>query len=232
MTISELAVAVYLYECYTADEGYRKFRDATNGKCNLAERTCREALIKWLNNWGCRQFALKHHDLASRELLEWHKEFKRKLPPAGAKLWTLTDTELDGCGELFNSLANKRASVRRTKTGRSNVRVGATGAAKILFAIRPDVFPPWDDPIRTEGGYLGPMGFARFLKDTKRLVLDLKRRCEGSNIPIENLPTVLNRPRSSVPKLIDEYYWVTVTHGCRLPSPERLREWARWSESR
>lgn len=229
MKISELAVATYLYECFTGeDEGYRKFLNATQRRFDLAKPASRDALINWLNNWGCRQFALEHHALASQELLKWHKQFGRKLPPLHAKLWKLTDSQLDRCAEPFNSLASKRASVRRTKRGSSNVKIGPTGAAKILFAIRPDIFPPWDDPIRKKAGYRGSDGYARFLKETKQLVLDLKGQCERSNIAIENLPKILNRPLSSVPKLIDEYYWVTITKGCRLPPLERLRNWARW----
>lgn len=229
MDLSELALAVYLYECFTrSDEGYEKLVKATGHKCDLAKSTHRDALIKWLRNWGCRQFALKHHELASRGLLNWHKQFGKKLPARGAKLWQSSDSTLEGYAELFNSLASLRASIRKRKGGKSNVRVGPTGAAKILFAIRPNVFPPWDDYIKKNRGYRGPDGYARFLKDTKQLLLDLKLQCDGICIAIEDLPKKLHRRWSSVPKLIDEYYWVTITNGCCLPSSERIRDWATW----
>jgi len=171
---------------------------------------------------------LKHHALASRELFKWHEKFAQKLPPADANLWELTENQLNHFAEVFNNLANKRASVRRGKSRGSNVKVGPIGAAKILFATRPTVFPPWDDQIRKRKGYNEPNGYARFLKETKELVLDLKGQCERRNIAIENLPQKLNRPRSSVPQLIDEYNWVTITKGCILPTPERLGEWLSW----
>jgi hypothetical protein len=233
MEISELAVAAYLYECFTgSDEGYGKLLEATGRNCDLAKPSHRDALIKWLRNWGCRQFAVKHHALASRELLSWHKEFGKKLPRRGAKLWELSDNDLDAYAKLFNSLARKRASVRRTKKGTSNVRIGPTGAAKILFAIRPDVFPPWDDFIRKSKGHNSPDGYARFLKDTKQLVLNLKGQCDRRNIAIGDLPKKLHRRWSSVPKLVDEYYWVTITNRCCLPVSERLRDWANWCSPR
>jgi hypothetical protein len=229
MKLSELAVAVYLYECFTRyDKSYFEFLDRTGNGCALAKPAVRNALIKWLNKWGCRQFALKHHSLASNALLKWYQMFAECLPPANANLWELTDGEIDDCADIFSRLAGARASIRRYKIRSVSVKVGRTGAAKILFAIRPKVFPPWDGPIRKQKGYTGSAGYVRFLKDTKAVILDLKRQCERNKISIEDLPIKLGRPRCTVPKLIDEYYWVTITNGCRLPSPKTVKAWACW----
>ena len=218
MQLSELAIAVYLYECFTGyDKSYSEFIDLIGSHCALEKPAVREALIKWLNKWGCRQFALKHHTLASKQLLKWHREFGECLPSPRANLWELTDANIEGLRGMFDALANASASIRRYKSGTSRVRVGRTGGAKILFALRPKIFPPWDDPIRREGGYMGQNGYIQFLKDTRAVILDLKRQCDLNRISILDLPTKLNRPQSTVPKLIDEYYWVTITKGCTLP---------------
>ena len=150
MELSELALAVYLYECFTgSDEGYAKLVKATGHKCDLAKSAHRDALIKWLRNWGCRQFALKHHALASRGLVNWHKQFVEKLPTRNAKLCQLPDSTLESHAEIFNSLASIRASVRRRKAGTSNVRFGPTGASKLpIRATRPLDLTPFLPPSR------------------------------------------------------------------------------------
>ncbi len=33
----------------------------------------------------------------------------------------------------------------------------------------------------------------------------------------------------NLPKLIDEYYWVTITMGCPSPNEEELERWAHWA---
>jgi len=214
MKISELAIAVYLYERVTPyDKSYIEFLDAIGDGCDLGNRKTRDLLYQWLNKWGCR-LDRKHKKNVSRELLKWHKEFGSDLPSASANLWDLTGKELDHGADLFNSLVNalKRASDRREWTA----------AAKIMFATRPNVFPPWDGAIRKAKGYDRPDGYVRFLKETKQVVLDLRSECERRDIAIEDLPQKLNRPRSSIPKLIDEYNWVTITKGISIPTLKEL----------
>jgi hypothetical protein len=43
-----------------------------------------------------------------------------------------------------------QASWRSSKGGRIPVRFGSAGAAKGLFALRQETFPPWDKPILDE----------------------------------------------------------------------------------
>ncbi len=104
------------------------------------------------------------------------------------------------------------------KDGRpSIVTVGATGAAKILHALRPKVLPPWDDPIRAALGLDGSRdSYLVYLADVQENVRGIE--AEAAALGITNVPMALGRPRSSLPKMIDEYYWITLTRGHAPPS--------------
>jgi len=113
---------------------------------------------------------------------------------------------------IFNNLANKIASKRKLNKKKIIVKVGPVGASKILFALRPNVFPPWDTPICKELKYtMSGEGYVIYLKDVQNHLLTLNRECHSSKISINNLPVILKREKSSLPKLIDEYNWITIT---------------------
>jgi hypothetical protein len=44
-----------------------------------------------------------------------------------------------------------------------------------------------------------------------------------------SIPGMLGAPNSTLPKLLDEYHWVTITRGHRIPTCEELHQWARWA---
>jgi hypothetical protein len=44
-----------------------------------------------------------------------------------------------------------------------------------------------------------------------------------------DIPMSIGRPEASLPKLVDEYFWVTITSQCAPPSGEEIKEWARWA---
>ena len=44
-----------------------------------------------------------------------------------------------------------------------------------------------------------------------------------------DIPSAVGRPESSIPKLIDEYYWVTITKGCAPATAKDLERWFGWS---
>jgi hypothetical protein len=58
--------------------------------------------------------------------------------------------------------------------------------------------------------------------------------CAGSGaaqgIQIAELPALVSRSNSTPPKLIDEYYWTTITRSFIPPSPETLKQWVSWAE--
>jgi len=111
------------------------------------------------------------------------------------------------------------------------VSVGPTGAAKILFAIRPNALVAWDDSIREHYGYDGSgASYLAYLHRVRSILEELKDACNRNGFTLPQLPKQLGRNNSTVPKLIDEYYWVTIAKGCSLPAQDTFQEWTQWSE--
>jgi hypothetical protein len=234
MKLFELAFACFLYGQSTDyDQSYFEFLNITSGSPDLNNPEHRKALLVWLNRWGCRQFALDYHDLASKEILSWHRQHHAVLPPRERNLWELTEFELTPVGEAYKSLSSRTASIKTRRSGNSfRVRIGPTGAAKILFAIRPHALPPWDDAIRRNLGYdKSEKSYLSYLRGVKSVLEGLGASCQKNGFPLTELPARLGRPNSSVPKLIDEYYWITMVQGCSPPDPVTLQRWVEWSRS-
>ncbi|MGH3224353.1 MAG: hypothetical protein ACRDPY_37665 [Streptosporangiaceae bacterium] len=88
---------------------------------------------------------------------------------------------------------------------------GDTAAAKVMFATRPQVFLPWDDPIRLAFGWQG--GGAAYVKLLRLSASALNGLARRLGVPVGGLPMILGRPESSPPKLVDEFLWVRITKG-------------------
>jgi len=133
--------------------------------------------------------------------------------------------------EAYDSLSNIVASTRSNKNGRYEVKVGPTGAAKILFAIRPHSMLPWDAPIRNGLNYGGDSEqYVKFLRQTKMILIRLATECHKAGFNLEDLPNKIDRKDSSVPKLIDEYFWVTITQNWTLPDQSTIQDWGYWAK--
>ena len=191
----------------------------------------RVALFKWLNAWGCRQFSIAHHSsTASDSLVEWSSAWLAKLPAQRTDLTELTPDVLDVSAAAYERLRDARASWRTLPGGRSSsVRFGPTGAAKTLFALRPETFPPWDDPIRVKLGFGADVtGFRAYLQ---WVATTLRTVADEAGVPVGALPDLLGRPLSSPPKLIDEYNWVVITRSCVPPTLDELARWTDWASN-
>jgi hypothetical protein len=230
MTLSELAFTCYCYGCRSEnDRAYLAFIQATNGEPNVANANHRQAIVEWLNDWGCRQFAIEHHELAKQELLEWYRQFSTRLPLQAIEVWDLREDDYAILRDAFGSLADRTASYRKRGNNQLRVRFGSTGAAKILFTLRPNTYAPWDEPIRDSLRYNGSAdSYIEYLQTISGLLGELRPACERHGFELRDLPTRLLRPNSSVPKLIDEYLWMTITQKWHPPTPETFRNWAQW----
>jgi hypothetical protein len=188
-------------------------------------------LIIWLNSWGCRQFAIDHHKMAAGEIKNWYKDYADLLFPEDKNMISLSESDFKVITKAYSTLCSKIASIRTLRNGNAtNVVVGPTGAAKILFAIRPNALIPWDDPIRNEFGLDGDgCSYVEYLHKAKTHLEELSEECKKNNFELADLPRKLNRRESSVSKLIDEYYWVTVSRGCPAPSGSELKRWISWT---
>ena len=116
----------------------------------------RDSLFKWLNAWGCRQFAKSAHGDAGTELARWATCNLSRLPSPGRSIQELSSSDLTQIEAAFDDLRGRRASLRENKRGASiSVEFGPTGAAKICYALRPNSLPMWDDAIRKRFGHDG-----------------------------------------------------------------------------
>ncbi len=116
MRLSELAFACFVYAQFTDyDDSYLLFLQATNHRPDFVNSKHRKALLTWLNQWGCRQFAIEYHGLASSEVLSWYNQFNPALFGRNKNLWELTEAEIDSVAQAYEALSNKKASLRRRK---------------------------------------------------------------------------------------------------------------------
>jgi len=233
MRLFELAYACRVYGEFTDfDADYRSFLDKTKPAFDVLDSRHCKALLEWLNSWGCRQFALEFHDLASEHLITWGKKNLIRLPPTESSLFTFADADFVNAGVLYAGLRDLQASVRQRGGHSYPVTFGPTGAAKILFALRSQVFPPWDIRIREHLGYNGSQEcYIEYLQRVRRELQEVIADAEAHGIARTDIPGTLGRPFSSLLKLVDEYNWVTITKDCKPPSLEDLNDWWRWARS-
>lgn len=230
MHLFELAYSCRLYGHFSGfDSSLTRFRERVAPQFDPWLDEHRAWLFEWLNSWGCRQFAKDHHaTTASDSLVKWAEEWLARLPSSDMHLTDLSVAELESSANAYAVLRDSLASLRRQPGGRlDNVTYGPTGAAKALFALRPNVFPPWDDPIREQLGLGGDaMSFQRYLTSVAEQLRLLSVEAGG---PVAALPDLVGRPNSSPPKLIDEYNWVVITRRCPPPTLAEALRWAKWA---
>lgn len=97
----------------------------------------------------CRQFKIADETIASASLAAWWQTFDEQLPEPSAIPDQLSDDILDGIAAAFDDLSKRQASWQdRRDVGQIFRGFGPAGAAKTLYAVRPNSCSPWDDPIR------------------------------------------------------------------------------------
>ncbi|PTD94875.1 hypothetical protein C9439_00090 [archaeon SCG-AAA382B04] len=232
MDLFDLAFTSYIYDFFTSfNESYKSFLKRVDYDLDLLDPKDRRALIVWLNRWGCRQFSLDYHELASNEILSWYNEGYLEVIPEEKRLWELNKKEFKEIRATYAELAQKTASRKKRNGDLLSISVGPTGASKILFALRPEVFVPWDIAIRKGLGYNDDSSsYVNYLKQAKSLIESLSTSCDKNDVELLEVPQKLGREKATVAQLIGEYYWVTETKDCYPPSPDTVQQWAKWSE--
>lgn len=229
MKLGELAFACYVFD-HLDNHKYELLLKVTGGCPDVCNTDHRIALLEWLNDWGCRHISIKYHNSASEQIDEWYEEFGSKIPDENVDLLDLTDEDLISVGNAHENLSNRTAAYRMINGQENAVRFGTTAASKILFAIRPKSIPLWDSPIQQNLREIySTNSYLDYIRHVKGLIEDLERDCKKQRFSLNELPQRLNRPNSTVPKLIDEYYWVTITREWSLPDKKTLQQWADWS---
>jgi hypothetical protein len=214
MNLNELASACEQYSSKTNfDYSYINFLNSTGNSLDLYNPRHRKSLLVWLNRWACRQFVIDYHDFASEQILNWYTNKKSLVPEKSKNIWELAENDFNKIKILYDSLANTPVSKKYRNNREIVNHAGPTGASKILFALRPKSLILWDGKIR-DNFKKGDNGFAyiQYIKAANEIVKDLIIQCNRNNFQIEELPKRINRPYSTIPKLIDEYFWITYHH--------------------
>lgn len=206
------ACAEYSRDGKSFDDATRNFRRDKGPVFGLP-------LMTWLNRWGCRQFATAQHGTALGELRKWDEAHRRLLPREDASLMSVSGEGLVTLAGAYDGLRSLLAAHKRRTGSLVSVRFGPTGAAKVLYALRPNCCPPWDAPIRKHFGWDGGgASYLRFLHKVREEIDHLVKDASCAGLEAAEIPQKVGRPDSSLPKLVDEYYWITITR--RKSKPE------------
>jgi hypothetical protein len=192
-----------------ADASSQKLARATGGQVDLAVEAHRIAAIGWLRSWGCRHLRRADTPRTSEALRTWWEDWGAQLPGGHETLTGLGEAGLVVAGRAYAALRAAPAARRSVKGRDLDVAFGDTATAKLLFAIRPQIFPPWDEAIRLAFGRPGGAdAYVRMLRLSAAALDGLARRLAVS---VTDLPEILGRPGSSPPKLVDEFLLIRIT---------------------
>jgi len=231
MNLYELAFGCWVYGIISGnDSRVTELRLKTGGQVDPRNPGHQKVLFNWLNQWGCRQFDKADHETAARSLGSWASKWLGSLPSDDEKLETINEAQIDAIRGAYDDLRVRQAGRRTLQRDGSTsyVTYGPVGAAKTLFALRPNIYPPWD---RSTLGKLVPdSSGASYCKYLRLVLSDLRAVSIQANVPIAELPALVSRANSTPPKLIDEYYWVTITRRFTPPSRVNLKRWISWEE--
>ena len=228
VTLCKLAFASHMYNSLTPfNKSLKLVNDHTNNNIDLTNPAHRIALLKWLNDWGCRHLAEDQHNIASNSILDWYQADGASLFTNKKPIWDLGDLELEVAARVYGSLKDRTGTRRVRKERESEVHIGATAASKVLFAIRPKALMPWDEAMRIRFDCDGsPESYYRYLKIIRDLTSHIGVLCRNKGFKIDDLPGKLGRPNSTVLALVNEYIWVTETREVELPASHILARWA------
>jgi len=151
------------------------------------------------------------------------------IPPDDARLDAIDQAQVDQIGNAYSDLRIRLAGTRTLRNGStSDVAYGPVGAAKTLFALRPNLCPPWDDFALSRLGL--DRSAASYGKYLWLVLSKLQAVASQAGVEVSELPALVGRAESTPPKLIDEYYWVTITRGFVPPTREDLAKWLAWAD--
>jgi hypothetical protein len=195
------------------DAASRKLAERTGGQIDLSAEDHRLALIVWLRAWGCRHLRRADTDRTSEALRGWWAEWGSRLPRDQDTLTGLDEDALTLARLAYDDLRARPAASRSVHSTDLDVSFGDTATAKALYALRPRVFPPWDEPIRLAFGR--PGGGAAYLRLLRLSAAALDGLAGRTGVPAGDLPELLGQAWSTPPRLIDELLLVKVPRGKR-----------------
>jgi len=195
------------------DGATRRLRAATGGQVDLTDPAHRLAAITWLRAWGCRHLRRADTPLTDEALRTWWTTWNGSLPGDLATLTSLGEADRVSAGLAYDALRASPAARRSVQGSDLDVAFGDTATAKLLFAIRPHVFPPWDEMIRLAFGK--PGGSAAYVRMLRLSAAALDGLASRLAAGVSELPEILGRPESTPPKIVDEFLLIRIAKSRR-----------------
>jgi hypothetical protein len=195
------------------DGATRRLQAATGGQLDLNDAAHRVAAITWLRAWGCRHLRRADTPRTEEALRTWWATWNGYLPGDQATLASLVEADLVSVAPAYDALRAAPAARRSVKGSDVDVAFGDTAAGKLLFAIRPQVFPPWDEAIRLAFGK--PGGSAAYVRLLRLSATALDGLAGRLGVPVSELPEILGRPESTPPKIVDEFLLIRIAQSRR-----------------
>jgi len=195
------------------DGATRRLRAATGGQVDLTDPAHRLAAITWLRAWGCRHLRRADTPLTDEALRTWWTTWNGSLPGDLATLTSLGEADRVSAGLAYDALRASPAARRSVQGSDLDVAFGDTATAKLLFAVRPQVFPPWDEAIRLAFGK--PGGSAAYLRMLRLSAAALDGLASRLAAGVSELPEILGRPESTPPKIVDEFLLIRIAKSHR-----------------
>ena len=227
ITLGKITVAGLLFDSLTSyNTSLGDFKSTTGDRLDLVIKEHLDALMHWLNAWGCRHLSKDQHQVASESILNWYETNCTSLFSDKTPIWQLEDQEINIATNAYGSLEDRIGARHYRGGNKLEVHIGPTAASKILFILRPKALMPWDDAMRKYFGYSGsPRSYFEYLIEIRDLTLHIGDLCRNKGFQIDDLPQKLGRPNSTVLALVNEYIWITETRKVELPSSETLMQW-------
>jgi len=69
------------------------------------------------------------------------------------------------------------------------------------------------------------------LNKVKLEIVELASDADRLGIAVQDIPSVVERPDSSMPKLVDEYYWITIANEFKVPSSQEIERRTNWCQT-
>jgi hypothetical protein len=179
--------------------------------------------MRFLNKWRCRIPETNFPTLQER-IQRWATLWIPQLPDAGRDIRSLNDDERAQIGGSYEKLLKLGA----------RLHFQDTAAAKTLHALRPHTLPMWDNKIKNWFSALGPANrtpgqvYSDFVRHVAQQISELEADARQRNRSLSNISRIVQRPGATLVKLVDEYYWITITLNHVVPTRDELEQWLRW----
>jgi hypothetical protein len=211
---------VYICRLYGNDPAYDKLRADLGQSPDLASAEQQDSLLLFLNKWKCR-IKKESFPCLKKKLQTWAFEWVKELPGTDIDIRSLAGDERrrEQVAKAYDDACSKIGD-----------RFRDTATAKTLHVIRPQALPAWDGPINSwflEKGLHDSAGetYAAFICHVASEISTLEADANRLGYSLSGIPQLVGRPDYSLVKLVDQFYWMTITGGYTVPTRADLEQW-------